>query len=114
VGRSIGVRHDGDLLRVGWREEGGGSDGWGPLGSDVREETSLTDCANSKKRRLLANTPRLLRPSGPSGPSACAAAYGRSGRGCSGLGQNRRKNYFRIKFEFLNIQRLWKFAQGDL
>jgi hypothetical protein len=24
------------VLRVGWREEGGGSDGWGPLGSDVR------------------------------------------------------------------------------
>jgi hypothetical protein len=24
------------------------------------------------------------------------------------------ENYFRIKFEFLNIQRLWKFAQGDL
>jgi hypothetical protein len=37
--------------------------------------------------------------------------------GCSGLGRmgrNRRKNDFRIKFEFLNIQRLWKFAQGDL
>jgi hypothetical protein len=30
------------------------------------------------------------------------------------MGRNRRKNYFRIKFEFLNIQRLWKFAQGDL
>jgi hypothetical protein len=42
---------------------------------------------------------------------------GEVGRGCSGLGwmgQNRRKNYFRIKFEFSNIQRLWKFAQGDL
>jgi hypothetical protein len=24
------------------------------------------------------------------------------------------KNYFRIKIGFLNIQRLWKFAQGDL
>jgi hypothetical protein len=23
-------------------------------------------------------------------------------------------NYFQIKFRFLNIQRLWKFAQGDL
>jgi hypothetical protein len=23
-------------------------------------------------------------------------------------------NYFQIKFGFLNIQRLWKFAQGDL
>jgi hypothetical protein len=114
VGRSIAARRGGDLLRVGRREEGGGSDGWGPLGSDVREETSLTDSTNSKKRRLLANTPRLLRPSGP---SARTTACGRSGRGCSGLGRmgrNRRKNYFQIKFEFLNIQRLWKFAQGDL
>jgi hypothetical protein len=43
--------------------------------------------------------------------------WGEAGRGCSGLGQmgrNRRKNYFQIKFEFSNIQRLWKFAQGDL
>jgi hypothetical protein len=42
---------------------------------------------------------------------------GEAGWGCSGLGRmgrNQRKNYFRIKFEFLNIQRLWKFAQGDL
>jgi hypothetical protein len=34
--------------------------------------------------------------------------------GLGRLGQNRRKNDFRIKFEFSNIQRLWKFAQGDL
>jgi hypothetical protein len=42
---------------------------------------------------------------------------GEAGWGCSGLGRmgrNRMKNYFRIKFEFLNIQRLWKFARGDL
>jgi hypothetical protein len=35
--RSIAVRHGGDVIRVGQREEGGGSDGWGLLGSDVRE-----------------------------------------------------------------------------
>jgi hypothetical protein len=29
-------------------------------------------------------------------------------------GPKAEENYFRIKFEFLNIQRLWKFAQGDL
>jgi hypothetical protein len=42
---------------------------------------------------------------------------GEAGRGCSMLGRMgryRRKNYFRIKFEFSNIQRLWKFSQGDL
>jgi hypothetical protein len=27
------------VLRVGRREEGGGSDGWGPVGSDVRGNT---------------------------------------------------------------------------
>jgi hypothetical protein len=35
-GRSNAARHGGGVLRVGRREEGGGSDGWGPLGSDVR------------------------------------------------------------------------------
>jgi hypothetical protein len=29
-------------------------------------------------------------------------------------GPKAEKNFFRIKFEFLNIQRLWKYAQGDL
>jgi hypothetical protein len=59
-----------------------------------REEASLTDCANSKKRRLLANTPRLLRPSGP---SACTAACGvkRAGTGEAGPdGPKSEKNYF--------------------
>jgi hypothetical protein len=30
------ARRGGDVLRVSRREEGGGSDWWGPLGSDVR------------------------------------------------------------------------------
>jgi hypothetical protein len=30
------VRCSGDVLQVDRREEGGGSDGWGPPGSDVR------------------------------------------------------------------------------
>jgi hypothetical protein len=37
VGRSIAARRSGDVIWVGRREEGGGSDGWGLLGSDVRE-----------------------------------------------------------------------------
>jgi hypothetical protein len=45
-----------------------------------REETSLTDCANSKKRHLLANTPRLLMPSGLSvRTAACGAKWARAG-----------------------------------
>jgi hypothetical protein len=47
------------------------------------------DCANLKKRRLLANTPRLLRPSGPSGPSArtaaCGAKQAGAARGWAGI-----------------------------
>jgi hypothetical protein len=74
----------------------------------------LTDCANSKKRHLLANTPRLLRPSGPSVCTAVCRAK-RAGAGDAGPdGPKSEKNYFRIKFEFLIIQMLWKFAQGDL
>jgi hypothetical protein len=30
------------------------------------------------------------------------------------MGQNLRRNLFCIKIGFLNIPRLWKFAQGDL
>jgi hypothetical protein len=41
------------------------------------------------------------------GEAAAQAGMGRMGR-------NLRKIPFRIKIEFLNIPRLWKFAQGDL
>jgi hypothetical protein len=102
VGQSIAARCGGGMLRVGRREEEGGSDGWGPLGSDVRGN-AIDGLRYSKKRHYLANTPRLLRPSGP---SARTAAYGRSGqaaRGYAGWAGIRGKNDFRIKFEFLNI-----------
>jgi hypothetical protein len=36
-GAIIAVRCSGDVIRVGQRVEGGGPDGWGLLGSDVRE-----------------------------------------------------------------------------
>jgi hypothetical protein len=50
-------------------------------------------------------------PSGPSGePAACGAAQAGLGR----MGRNLKKIPFRIKIKFLNIPRLWKFAQGDL
>jgi hypothetical protein len=34
--------------------------------------------------------------------------------GLGRMGQNPKKIPFRIKIKFLNIARLWKFAQGDL
>jgi hypothetical protein len=44
---------------------------------------------------------------------ACGAKWASTGE--AGLnGPKSEKNYFRIKFGFLNIQRVWKFAQGDL
>jgi hypothetical protein len=39
VGQSIAVRRGGDMLQVAQREDGGRSDGCGPLGSDVRGNT---------------------------------------------------------------------------
>jgi hypothetical protein len=103
------------MLRVGRHEELGGSNGWGPVGSDVRGN--------------VVDGLRKLEEEAPFGKYAKAApaewaewaerAHGslRVKRlGCSGLGrmgQNQRKNDFRIKFEFSNIQSLWKFAQGD-
>jgi hypothetical protein len=101
------------MLWVGQREEGGGSDGWGPLGSDVRgiavvglpkleEEAPFGKYAKAAQAEWVEHAHRGLRAKRP---------------GCSGLGRmgrNRRKHDFRIKFEFSNIQRLWKFTQGDL
>jgi hypothetical protein len=60
----------------------------------------LLDYANSKKMRLLANTPRLLRPSGP---SACTVACGvkRAGTGEAGPDEPKSdENYVRINFGF--------------
>jgi hypothetical protein len=75
--------------------------------SNFRVGSGLVGCrANSKKRHLLANMSRLLRLSGP---SACTAACGakQAGTGEAGPdGPKSEKNYFRIKFGFLNIQRL--------
>jgi hypothetical protein len=37
MGRSDAARRDGDGIWVGRHEEGGGTDGWAPHGSHVRE-----------------------------------------------------------------------------
>jgi hypothetical protein len=114
VGRSIAVRRGGDVLRVGRREEGGGSDGWGPLGSDVRGNAvdglcKLEEDAPFGKYGKAAQVEWAECAHG----GLRAKQLGLLGAGPDG-GRNRRKNDFRIKFEFSKIQRLWKFAQGDL
>jgi hypothetical protein len=72
------------VLRVGRREEGGGFDGWGPLGSDVRGNA--------------VDGLRKLEEEAPFGKYAKAAraecAHGglwEKQPGSSGLGRNRRK-----------------------
>jgi hypothetical protein len=63
---------------------------------------------------------RLGQPRGR-GPVGRGGAAGwkeekRMGRGWAEMsdGPKAEENYFRIKFGFLNIQRFWKFVQGDL
>jgi hypothetical protein len=58
---------------------------------------SLLDCAKSKKRCLLADTPRLLRLSGP---SVCTVACGAKRAGTGEAGPKSEENYFRINFGF--------------
>jgi hypothetical protein len=101
------------VLRVSRREEGGGSDGWGPRGSDLRGNA--------------VDGLRKLKEEAPYGKYAKAAqaewaerAHGGLRAKRSGLleagpdGPESEENLFLNKFEFLNIQRLWKFVQGDL
>jgi hypothetical protein len=98
------------MLRVGRREEGGGSDGWGPRGTDVRGN--------------VVDGLRKVEEEAPFGKYAKAAQAEWAERAHDGLRAKRpgllgarpesEENLFPNKFEFLNIQRLWIFAQGDL
>jgi hypothetical protein len=100
------------VIRVGRREEGGGSDGWGLLGSDVRERNIVDGLRKLEKEAPFGKYAKAAQAEWAE--RAHGGLWGEARWGCSGLGRNRRKNYFRIKFEFSNIHRLWKFAQGDL
>jgi hypothetical protein len=56
----------------------------------------------------------LGRPGGR-GPVGRGGKIGRLGKKEQAVARPKaEENYFQIKFVFLNIQRLWKFAQGDL
>jgi hypothetical protein len=58
--------------------------------------------------------PTWLGPSGPSGDPVACGHSGPAREGLGRMGQILKKIPFRIKITFLNIPRLWKFAQGDL
>jgi hypothetical protein len=94
----------------------GGSNGWGPLGSDVRGNAVV----GLRKLKEEAPFSKYVKAAQAERAEWAERAHGSlqaKRPGCSGLdrmGQNQRRNDFRIKFEFLNIKRLWKFAQGDL
>jgi hypothetical protein len=56
---------------------------------------------------------RGARPGGPAQPAWLLRAKKARWAGWP-LGRKLKKNSFVIKIDFLNIPRLWKFAQGDL
>jgi hypothetical protein len=59
--------------------------------------------------------PTRLGPSGPRGElAACGVEQAGAGVGLGLMGRNPKKILFWIKIKFLNIPRLWKFAQRDL
>jgi hypothetical protein len=93
------------VSEIGRRGEGDEADRRAPHGSDVRERRKYTF--------------RQIRQGclGRMGGAGIRRLVGQSGPARAGLGQmgrNLKKIPFRIKIGFLNIPRLWKFAQGDL
>jgi hypothetical protein len=100
---------------VGQRGEGDGADRRAPHGSDVRERRRL--CRSAQSQREYAFRQIHQRDLGRVGRAGSRRPAGRSGSaraGLSRMGQNPKKIPFRIKIKFLNIPKLWKFAQGDL
>jgi hypothetical protein len=101
--------------QVGQHGEGDEADRRAPHGSDVGEKRHL--CRNAQSQRKYAF--RQMRQSclGRMGLAGIRRPVGQSRPARAGLGRmgrNLRKIPFRIKIGFLNIPRLWKFAQGDL
>jgi hypothetical protein len=97
------------------RGEGDGVDKRAPHGSDVRERRRLYQSVQSRREYAFRQIRQrgsgqvgrvgIRRPAGRSGPARARLGW---------MGQNLRNIPFQIKIEFLNIPRLWKFAQGDL
>jgi hypothetical protein len=110
-----GRRRRGEITTVDRCGEGDGADRWAPHGSDVRERMRL--CRSVQGRREYTFRQIRQRGLGRGGRAGSRRPAGRSETEWAGLGRmgrNPKKIHFRIKIKFLNIPRLWKFAQGDL
>jgi hypothetical protein len=112
-----------------WPSSGGlevRDDRWGPPVSRVRREGEgdATGGVFLWERWQSGRTPPVRGPVGPAERPRPSGKRGsgrmerkkRMGRGWAERpdGPKGEENYFRIKFGFLNIQRLWKFVHGDL
>jgi hypothetical protein len=92
--------------------EGDGADRPAPHGSDMREKRRLFRSAQSRTEYAFQQI--CQRGLGRAG-SQCPAGHSGPSRARLGrMGRNLKKIPFRIKIKFLNIPRLWKFAQGHL
>jgi hypothetical protein len=79
--RTVARRDEEKRQRADRRGEGDEDDRRAPHGSDMRENSSLQECAKSKEICLSANTPKLLGPNGLSGdPAACGVKRASTGR----------------------------------
>jgi hypothetical protein len=107
-----GRRQRGEAVTVVWCGEGDGADRRAPHGSDVRERRHL--CRSAQSRREYAFRQILQRGLGRVGIRWPTRRSGPVRAGQGWMGQNLKKIPFRIKIKFLNIPRLWKFAQEDL
>jgi hypothetical protein len=107
-----GQRRRGEAATVGRRGEGHGADRRAPHGSDVRERRRL--CRSAQCQREYAFRQIRQRRVGQAGIWWPAGCSGPARAGLGWMGRNLKKIPFCIKIEFLNMPRLWKFAQGDL
>jgi hypothetical protein len=109
------------VLWVSRREEGGGSDSWGPVDRETWGRRSARK-ARTKREDVFPVKTRPTR--GLGGPAGTVSAYG--GGAASGLagpeaewaarsaGPKSRKRISELKIGFLNLPMLWKLLEGDL
>jgi hypothetical protein len=106
---------DAAIFLFRWRRRGDRGGGTRPAGGGA----VLGFGAGGRRRRLVGRDGGLGRREAENqweGEGNRPVKKKRMGRGWAERpdGPKAEENYFRIKFGFLNIQRLWKFAQGDL